>query len=106
MSCWMSKMLSYLTAKSIGKMTDRGAKAWAEKEAFEEDLKRERAKVQWLCRQLESRDVDTPLPRYHRSASAWEELATLYGIGGAECTKKTQPFPLANIQAPTAGSLW
>lgn len=80
MSCELSRVLSFLIGRSSG-MSDREAKAWAEKEAAEEDLKRERAKVRWLCRQLAFRDAGEPFPPCRRSAEAWEELADLYGNG-------------------------
>ena len=72
MSCVMSKYLSYLFGKGVG-MTDREANAWAEKEAAELDLRRERAKVKWLCKTLENRD---PMI----SAEAWEDLSEIYGV--------------------------
>lgn len=78
MSCEMSKMLSFLLGKEYGKMTDREAKAWAEKEAAEEDLKREKAKVRWLCSQLELRDSGLPFEKGYRPAESWELLADFY----------------------------
>jgi hypothetical protein len=71
-------MLSFLLGKRYGKMSDKEAKAWAEKEAAEEDLRREKAKVRWLCRQLAFRDAGEPFPQCRRSVEAWEELADLY----------------------------
>ena len=78
MSCEMSKCLSYLLGKDRG-MSDREAKAWAEKEAVEQDLEREKAKTRWLCRQLE-RLCDG---RHHdleagKTAEQWELLAELF----------------------------
>jgi hypothetical protein len=78
MSCELSKTLSFLLEKKYGGMSDSEAKAWAEKEAAEEDLRRERAKVKWLCRQLAFRDAGEPFPQCRRSAEAWESLADLY----------------------------
>jgi hypothetical protein len=78
MSCELSKTLSFLLGKKYGGMSDSEAKAWAEKEAAEEDLRRERAKVKWLCRQLAFRDAGEPFPPCRRSAESWEALADLY----------------------------
>lgn len=72
MSCELSKMLSFLLGKRYGKMSDKEAKAWAEKEAAEEDLRREKAKVRWLCWELARHD------RLGRSAESWAALADLY----------------------------
>ena len=72
MSCELSKVLSFLLGKKYGRMSDSEARAWAEKEAAEEDLRREKAKVRWLCRELEHRD------HLGRSAKGWESLADLY----------------------------
>ena len=74
MSCELSRVLSFLIGRNSG-MSDREATAWAAKEEAERDLKRERAKVSWLCRELEQRD------HLGRSAESWEALADLYGNG-------------------------
>ena len=71
MSCELSRMLSFLIGRSSG-MSDREARAWAAKEEAERDLRRETAKVSWLCRELEQRD------HLGRSAKGWESLADLY----------------------------
>ena len=71
MSCELSRMLSFLIGRSSG-MSDREARAWAAKEEAERDLRREKAKVSWLCRELEQRD------HLGRSARGWENLADLY----------------------------
>lgn len=81
MSCQMVKDLLFLLNKRYGRMPDSEARAWAEKEAAEEDLKREKAKVRWLCRQLAFRDTGEPFPPCCRSAESWEALADLYGNG-------------------------
>jgi hypothetical protein len=65
-------MLSFLLWKRYGKMSDKEAKALAEKEAAEEDLRREKAKVRWLCWELARHD------RLGRSAESWAALADLY----------------------------
>ena len=71
MSCELSRMLSFLIGRSSG-MSDREARVWAAKEEAERDLRREKAKVLWLCRELEQRD------HLGRSAKGWEALADLY----------------------------
>ena len=78
MSCQMVKDLLFLLNKRYGRMSDSEARAWAEKEAAEEDLRREKAKVRWLCRQLAFRDAGEPFPPCRRSAESWEALADLY----------------------------
>ena len=80
MSGELSKYLSYLIGKDVGGMTDREAKAWAEKEEAEKDLRREKEKVAWLCKVLEKMDSDESSERLCRSASVWEGLAELYGV--------------------------
>ena len=90
MSGELSKYLSYIIGKQVGGMTDREAKAWAEKEEAENDLRREREKVAWLCKVLEKMDSDnfseklakTNDGRYHpletgKTAIQWEMLAEL-----------------------------
>lgn len=72
MSCELSRVLSFLLGKKYGRMSDSEARAWAEKEAAEEDLRRERAKVRWLCWELARHD------RFGRSAESWAALADLY----------------------------
>ena len=71
MSCEWGRLLWQIVFKNAG-MTDREAKAWATKEEAERDLRREKAKVSWLCRELEQRD------HLGRSAESWEALADLY----------------------------
>ena len=80
MSGELSKYLSYLIGKQVLGMTGREAKAWAEKEEAEKDLRREREKVAWLCKVLEKMDSDNSSEKLCRSASAWEGLAELYGV--------------------------
>ena len=88
MSGVLSKYLSYIIGKQAGGMSDREAKAWAEVDGLRQDLARERAKVEWLCRQMAFRDTGEPCPHYHRSAEAWEALADLFSKGGGdECRK-------------------
>ena len=72
MSCQMVKDLLFLLNRRYGRMSDSEARAWAEKEAAEEDLRREKAKVRWLCWELARHD------RLARSAESWAALADLY----------------------------
>ena len=77
MSSEMGRALSFIIGKSKG-MSDREAEAWAAKDEAERDLRREKAKVKWLCHQLAFRDAGEPFPQCRRSAEAWESLADLY----------------------------